>query len=194
MVSSPLKYSNSVTNIFLYSRLNALVTVHQLSEDLPLSWLDTPFELPLPRDDPSLPPFGPNLGIVIIPSDVILNGEDVITPDDNSFTTYRLQSDLSIMGDMYGTQECEVKSFAMKPFVKRTEILSPRLTTTDAEIESEEEWTPFHSNWKVDFSLIAKEVLSNQQVVNTDERKTRFKLRNEIIARTEENEARFETM
>lgn len=186
--------ANVVTNIFLYSRLNPLITVHQFSEDLPLSWLDTPFELPLPKHDPDLPPSSPNLGFVIIPSNVVLNGEDMITPEDNSFTTYRLQSDLSIVGDMYGTQETEVQSFAMSPFVKNTEILSPRLTTTDAEFESDDEWMPFHSNWKLDFSLVAKEVLSTQETISTDSRETRYKLLDEILARTEEFKAQFETM
>ena len=173
--------------------MNALVTVHQLSEDIPLSWLDTPFELPLPRNDSNLPPSSPNLGFVIIPSDVVLNGED-ITSEGVSFTTYRLQSDLSIVGDMYGTRECEVRSFAMKPFVKNTEILSPRLTTTDAEYESEEEWTLFQSNWKLNFSLVANEVLSSREQVSSADRRTRHRLKNEIIAKILQGEGRFDTM
>ena len=174
--------------------MNALVTVHQLSEDIPFNWLDTPFELPLPRSDPNLPPSGPNLGFVIIPSDIVLNGEDNIPSEGISFTTYRLQSDLSIVGDMYGTQDGEVRSFTMKPFVKNTEILSPRLTTTDAEFESEEEWTPFQSNWKLNFSLVAKEVLSSQEPSSTADRRTRHRLRNEIIAEASQGQGRFDTM
>lgn len=194
MVYSLIARLNLVTNIIIYSRLNALVTVHQLSEDIPLNWLDTPFELPLPRSDPNLPPSGPNLGFVIIPSDVILNGEDNIPSEDFSFTTYRLQSDLSIVGDVYGTQDCDVRSFAMKPFVKNTEILSPRLTTTDAEFESEREWTPFQSNWKLNFSLVAEEVLPGQVPTFATDRRTRHRLRNEITAEASQGQGLFDTM
>lgn len=194
MVYSLVAKLNLVTNIIIYSRLNALITVHQLSEDIPLNWLDTPFELPLPRNDPNGHASGPNLGFVIIPSDIVLNGEDYIPPEGISFTTYRLQSDLSIVGDMYGTQGGEVRSFTMKPFVKNTEILSPRLTTTDAEFESEEEWTPFQSNWKLNFSLVATEMLSNQEPISAADRRTRHRLRNEIIAEAIQGQVRFDTM
>ena len=138
----------------IYSRLNPLITVHQISENLPLTWLDTPSDLPLPRQDRDLPGPSVNLGLLVIPSDIVLNNENAPSPDITSFTTYRLQSDLSIIGDMYGTQEREIQSFAMKPFIKNTEILSPRLTTSDAEFDSEDEWVPFKSDWKLDFSII----------------------------------------
>jgi hypothetical protein len=174
--------------------MNALVTVHQLAEDLPFCWLDTPFELPFPRNNPSPLPSGPNFGFIVIPSDIFLNGEDPLTPYDNSFTTYRLQSNLSIVGDMYGTKECDIQSFAMKPFIKRTEVLSPRLTPMDADLESEEEWTSFQSNWKVDLSQISKEVLSIHEPVDSNERMTRRKLLNETIAGIAESDAGFETM
>jgi hypothetical protein len=183
-----------VTNIFLYSRLNPLITVHQLSEDLPLSWLDTPFQLPLPRHDPALPTSGPNLGLVIIPSNVTLNNEETVAQGEGTcFTTYRLQPDLSIVGDMYGTQDTDIQSFAMKPFVKRTEALSPRLTT-DAESENEEEWIRFQSKRKMDFSSVAEEVLSLTPIADLIKTKSRSQLRNEISEAVRESEFRVETM
>jgi len=183
-----------VTSIFLYSRLNPLITVHQLSEDLPLSWLDTPFQLPLPRRDPTLPPGAPNLGLVIIPSNVTLNNEETVTPGkETCFTTYRVQPDLSIVGDIYGTQDTEIQSFAIKSFVRRTEALSPRLTT-DAESESEEEYTRFQSKRKMNFSSVAEEVLSNTPFANMIKKKPGSRLRTEISDAVEQTEFRIETM
>jgi hypothetical protein len=174
--------------------LNPLITVHQLSEDLPLSWLDTPFELPLPRRDPALPTAGPNLGLVIIPSNVILNNEETVTTgEETCFTTYRLQPDLSIVGDMYGTQDTSIQSFVMKSFVKRTEALSPRLTT-DAESENEEERTRFQSKRKTDFSLVADEILSNTPVAEMIKKKPHSRLRTEISEAVKQTEFRVETM
>ena len=182
-----------VTNIFLYSRLNPLVTVHQLSDDLPLSWVDTAFQLPLPRRDSSLPTASPTLGLVIIPSNVILNNEEIVTPEETCFTTYRLQPDLSIVGDMYGTQDTEIKSFAMKSFVKRTETLSARLTT-DAESESEKEWSPYQSKRKLDFSLVAEQVLSHTLVSDPIKKGTQSRLKTQISETVKQSEFCFETM
>ena len=82
----------------------------------------------------------------------------------------------------------------MKPFIKRTEILSPRLTPMDVDFESEEEWTSFQSNWRVDLSRVSKEMLSIHELVDASERRTRRELRNETIAEIAESDARFETM
>ena len=193
MVSSFYYPANLVTNIFLYSRLNPLITIHQISEDLPLSWLDTPIQLPLPRNDLGLPPMSANLGLVIMPSNVILNAEDVPRPEDFSITTYKLQPDLSIVGDMYGTRESEVESFTVKPYVTRTETLSPRLSNADHDIEADEKWTPYQSNWQVDFSRIAAEVISSRSSENLME-KTAPELRGEILGHIEESDFQYETM
>jgi len=182
-----------VTNIFLYSRLNPLITVHQLSEEFPLNWLDTPFDLPLPRQHPTLPPASPNLGLVIIPSNVALNNEETRTSEDTCLTTYRLQSDLSIVGDMYGTQDTDVQSFAMKPFVKRTETLSPRLTT-DAESGSEDERSHYEGKRKLDFSVVAEEVVSDYPIANLSKKKPRSQFRDEITEAVRDSEFRIETL
>src|SRR5437667_3598404 len=195
MVHFLIGKANSVTNIIIYSRLNALVTVHQLSEEIPLTWLDTPFELPSPRRDPNLPAHGPNLGFVIIPSNINLNDGDDLTSENTSITTYRLQSGLGIVGDTYGTQHCKVESFIMGPFVNNTESIGPRMAATDSGVESDEdESTPFHSNWRQDFTLVANEVLSNPDPILSDNRETRLQFRDEIIARISQSEDRFDTM
>jgi len=94
---------------------------------------------------------------------------------------------------MYGTQDTDIQSFAMKPFVKRTEALSPRLTT-DAESENEEEWTRFQSKRKMDFSSVAEEVLSLTPIADLIKTKSRSQLRNEISEAVKESEFRVETM
>jgi hypothetical protein len=186
----------SVTNIFIYSRLNPLITVHQISQEFPLSWLDTPFQLHLPRYDSNLPPSGPNLGLVVIPSDIVLNGESFTESQETTFATYRLQRDLSIVGDMYGTQESEIHSFSSRQLVKRTETLSQHWTTTDADSEVEEKWTPFRSNWKVNFSSIADEVIGCQlpRTEISNERNALRQLKDEIVEKVESSETQFDTM
>jgi hypothetical protein len=184
-----------VTNILLYSRLNPLITVHQISSDLPLHWLDTPFLLPLPRNNPDLTSPGPNLGLVVIPSDVNLSGEDVdmIGPQDTSFTTYRLQSGLGIVGDIYGTQECEVQSLAIQP-IKSTALLSPTRSISSSGSESEEEWIPYRSNWKVDFSQVAKAVLPAPAILEPLTRQKVQRMRKEILDKVSFDTRQFETM
>ena len=195
MVRISIIWLTSVTNILLYSRLNPLITVHQMSSDLPLSWLDTPFLLPLPRNNPDLTPPGPNFGLVIIPSDVNFHGEDVdmITPQDASFTTYRLQSGLRIVGDIYGTQECEVQSLAIQP-VKSTTLLSPRRSISSSGSESEEEWIPYRSNWKVNFSQVAKAVLPSPAISEPLTRHKTQRMRKEILDKAALDTWHFETM
>ena len=97
---------------------------------------------------------------------------------------------------MYGTQECEIRGFATKPFVKSTETLSQHWTTTDADSENEEKWTPFRSNWKVNLSSIANEVISCQlpRTEISNETKALRQFRDEIIAKIESTETRFDTM
>jgi hypothetical protein len=97
------------------------------------------------------------------------------------------------MGDMYGTQDTSIQSFAMKSFVKRTEALSPRLTA-DAESENEEERTRFQSKRKLDFSSVADEILSNTLVVDMIKKKPHSRLRAEISEAVKQTEFRVETM
>lgn len=183
----------SVTHIFLYSRLYPLITVHEISSDFPLNWSDTPFLLPLPRDNVDIAPPGPNLGLVVIPSDFTLNGEDstMITPDGPSFTTYRLQSGLGIVGDIYGTKECEAQSLVIKP-IKRTEILSPRRSMSSS--ESEDEWIPYRSNWKVDFSQVGKAIIPNLMITKPLTRQNMQQLQQDIVAEISTDAWPFETM
>jgi hypothetical protein len=195
MVWIPMIWLTSVINILLYSRLNPLITVHQISSDLPLSWLDTPFLLPLPQNNPKLTPPGPNFGLVIIPSDVNLHGEDVdmITPQDTSFTMYTLQSGLGIMGDIYGTQKLEVQSLAIQP-VKSTKLLSPKNFISSSGSESEEEWIPYQSNWKVDFSPVAKTVLLAPAILEPLTRQKTQRIRKEVLDKASFDTRQFETM
>ena len=151
--------------------MNALITVHQLSEDLPLSWLDTPYELPLPRHNSHLPPSGPNLGLVIIPSNVTLNTGEDDPPSETTITTYRLQPDLSVIGDTYGPREQEIQSFAVKRYIKGTETLSPRWSK-GSEGRHKGECTSDHDNWEVDFSKAAEVIIPRQETTETRNVKT----------------------
>lgn len=149
--------------------------------------------MPLPREEPSIPPASPNLGLVVIRSDVALNNEEIFSPGETYLTTYRLQPDLSIVGDLYGTQDTDIQSFAIKSFVKRTETLSPRLTT-DADSESEENWSRSEGKRKVDFSVVAEEVISRAPIGSINGKKPPSQLRDEIIEAVRGSEFRCETM
>src|SRR5579859_2642357 len=92
-----------VTTIFLYSRLNSLITVHQISEDFPLSWLDTPVYLSPHRSTiKQQQRQDATLGVVIIPSVLLQNSEWYQARHTYSFTIYKLQPDLSIRGEIFG--------------------------------------------------------------------------------------------
>jgi len=187
-----------VINILIYSNLNPLVTVHQVSEDLPLSWLDTPFELPLPRNDPSLPRMAANLGLVVLPCDTVVNdSESGLRIPDGSFATYRLQTDLSIIGDLYGPQEREIGRFSGRPFRNGSESYSSHLTTTDSDSPSEDDdavWSPSSGKRILNFSEIATEFVSTPFVEPIQERRTRYKLRNEIVDKIMKSHFKYQTL
>lgn len=176
----------------MYSRLNPLITVHQLSEDLPLTWLDTPYELPLPRHQHNLPPSGPNLGVVIIPSDVILNtGEDIPSPE-TTVTTYRLQPNLDIIGDMYGITDQEIRGFSTRSHLKQTETLSTRWSNADSPTQSK--WIASQCKWEADFSRVAEAVICEQVADVVIDTKTLPRLKNEIANEIDCGDIQFDTM
>jgi hypothetical protein len=117
----------------------------------------------------------------------------MITPLDASFTTYRLQSGLGIVGDIYGTQECEVQSLDIQP-VKSTRLLSPRRSISSSRSESEEEWIPHRSNWKVNFSQVAKAVLPTPAILEPLTRHKTQRTRKEILDKASLDTWHFETM
>jgi hypothetical protein len=152
-----------VTNILLYSRLNAVITVHQVVQDIALSWADTPFLLPIPRSDANLPKLMSNLGLIVIPSEDSLNQTDSDSSEGNSVTTYRLVSDLSILGDIYAKEANIVHDLTER---NGTEPQSRRkdqnLSGLDHASESEErddDLAPEQGYWKLDFTQIANVVL-----------------------------------
>jgi hypothetical protein len=193
MVLLPKIRLTLVTNILLYSRMNPLITVHQISSDLPLYWLDTPFLLPFPRSSVDIAPPGPNLGLVVIPSDLNFNseGSNMMPSDCTSFTTYRLQSGLGIVEDIYGTKEYEAQSLAIKP-LKEAEILNPRRYTSSS--ESEDEWIPYRSDMKVDFSEVGKAIMPDPMTTMSLTRQMTQQLRKEIVAEIATDSWQFETM
>lgn len=115
----------------------------------------------------------------------------MIAPDGPSFTTYKLQSGLGIVGDIYGTRECEVQSLALKP-VKRTEILSPRRSMSSS--ESEDEWIPYRSNWRVDFSEVGKAIIPDLKIAKPLNRQNIQQLQQDIVAEIATEAWPFETM
>jgi hypothetical protein len=188
-----IKNVNLVTHIFLYSRLTPLITVHQISEDVPYSWLDTPFDLPLPRHSTDLTRPMPNFGFVIIPSEIALNGQSTPSPE-TSITTYRLQPDLGIVGDMYATIQSEIRNLATKATVKQTETLSPRLTKRELNMESDNDNLMRRSNIKIDFSDIARIVLPSSASVESAGREAVNRLKNEVVTMVERDNVKFNIM
>jgi hypothetical protein len=187
-----------VINIFIYSNLNPVVTVHQVSEDFPLSWLDTPFELPLPRNDPAGSRSVGNLGMVAIPCNVISDSRQKVPSriEDGPFTTYRLQKDLSIVGDLYGPHEEEITQLAGSSFRRGSESYSSHLTTTDAESESDDDgWSPYGNTRVLDLSSITDQLLRPRPIpVPTEERRTRYKLRNEVVDQIKKSDIKYSTL
>jgi len=175
-----------VTTILLCSRLNALITCHQISEELPLSWLDTPFQLPFPRNNPSLPPASPNLSLAIIPS----HFNPHCATQEAKFTTYRLLPDLSLVGDVYVSKDTEIENF-----VSGSSFSQMNLENSSSEEESEtEEWRPFESNWIVDVTSIAKQLVSIPMDDETISRQQIDEIRTKLMQRVVSQDIPFQTM
>jgi len=182
-----------VTSIFIYSRLNPLITVHQLSDGFPLSWLDTPFQLPLPRHDPDLldlPPLAANLGLVIIPSRDSMKEEDSPHGSKTSFTTYRLQPDVSIVGDMYGSEDRLIQSISIMPNEEYTETLDRRLSAIGLTSESDNE-VLLDPSVTLDFTPVVNEVGRHQEFNST---RTVTEMREEMLNEVEASDFQFATM
>jgi hypothetical protein len=187
----------TVINILIYSNLNPVVTVHQVSGDFPLSWLDTPFELPLPRSDPAGSHAAGNLGMVIIPCNTVSDSRRSAPPqvEDGPFTTYRLQNDLSIIGDLYGPHEQEISRLTGSTFRRGSESHSSQLTTTDSESESDDGWSPYGNTRVLDLSSIADKLLRSKPIpVPTEERRTRYKVRNEVVDQIRKSNIKYDTL
>lgn len=187
----------TVINILIYSNLHPVVTVHQVSEDFPLSWVDTPFELPLPRNDPAGFRAVGNLGMVTIPCNTISDSRNAPRQvEDGPFTTYRLQNDLSIIGDLYGPHEQEISRFKGSTFRRGSESYSSHLTTTDAESESDDDgWSPYGNTRVLDLSSVACEFLLSKPIpVHTEERRTRYRVRNEVVDQIKKSDIKYDTL
>ena len=147
-----------VSNILVYSRLNPVITVHQLVEDITLTWADTPSLLPVPRfENNSMKPM-PNFGLILIPSERILNAQDPDSSEIASFTTYRLTSDFNIVGDMYAKEADSVydlTEFGVDPGKNRNSVSS----NPDSDSEgSSDDWDSGR-NRKLDFAEVAKIII-----------------------------------
>jgi hypothetical protein len=140
-----------------------------------------------------LPRSMPNFGVVIIPSEIALDGQSTPSPE-MSITTYRLQPDHGIVGDMYATIQTEIRSFATKATVKQTETLSPRLTKRELSVESDNDNLMRRSNIKLDFSEIARIVLPSAATVESTGRGAVNKLQNEVVTMVEQDNVIFDTM
>jgi hypothetical protein len=135
----------------------------------------------------------PNFGFVIIPSEIALNGQSTPSPE-TSITTYRLQPDLGIVGDMYATIQSEIRNLATKATVKQTETLSPRLTKRELNMESDDDNLMRRSNIKIDFSDIARIVLPSSASVESAGREAVNRLKNEVVTMVERDNVKFNTM
>jgi len=70
------------------------------------------------RSQANLPKLMPNLGLVIVPPEDVLNQTDSEALEDLSITTHRLVSDLSIVGDMYAKETDIVQATGIEGKVK----------------------------------------------------------------------------
>ena len=145
-----------------------------------------------------MPSLAANLGLAVISCDTVVNDRE--TPPkipDGSFATYRLQTDLSIIGDLYGPQEREIGPLWGRPFRNRSEGYGSHHTTTDADSASENDdaSSPFGSTRILDLSEIAiKFVVSKPFAEPTQERRTRHKLRNEVVDKIMKSDFKYETL
>jgi hypothetical protein len=105
---------------------------------------------------------------------------------------YTLQSNLSIVGNICGTQESQIPNFIMKPVINGVE----KLTMADNESNTDEEgdWIPSHRNWKTDFTLLAEQILSNPSTIKPLDKQTISLLKKEILQQIESTEFKLETM
>lgn len=181
-----------VTNILIYSRSNAVITVHQLVQDIALTWADTPSLLPLPRfEKNSMKPM-PNLGLIVIPSEKVLHAQDPDSSEIPSFTTYHLTSDLNIIGDMYAKEVDfvhDLTEFGVDQSKKRNDISS----NPDSDSESsDEDWI---SEREIDFTEVAKIVLPTNPPAEVIPQVTLPQLKRDILEQIESRrELPFETM
>jgi len=145
-----------------------------------------------------LPHIAANLGLAVIPCDTVVNDRESPSKiQDGSFVTYRLQTDLSIIGDLYGPQEREIGRFLGRPFGNGSESYSSHLTATDSESQSEDDdvCLPSGGTRILNFSEIATEfVVPKPFVERIQERRTRYKLRNEIVDKIMKSDFKYETL
>jgi RNA polymerase I-specific transcription-initiation factor len=181
-----------VTNILIYSRSNAVITVHQLVQDIALTWADTPSLLPLPRfEKNSMKPM-PNLGLIVIPSEKVLHAQDPDSSEIPSFTTYHLTSDLNIIGDMYAKEVDfvhDLTEFGVDQSKKRNSVSS----NPDSDSESSgEDWI---SEREFDFTEVAKIVLPTIPPTEVIPQVTLLQLKRNILEQIESRrDLPFETM
>jgi hypothetical protein len=103
---------------------------------------------------------------------MLSNIEGLPIPEETSFITFRIHPDLSIVGDMYSTHGPEIQEPAYERTIPHGLESGP--LDNESEPESEDEWVPNQSNWRLDFSQIAKAVCP---IVKEPIAPTRHKLR-----------------
>lgn len=184
-----------VTNILIYSRLNALITVHQLVQDIALTWADTPSLLPVSRfENNSMKPM-PNFGLIVIPSERSLDAQDPDSSEIASFTTYRLTSDLNIVGDMYAKEAdpvYDLTEFGVDQGKNRGLVAS----NPDSDSEgSSHDSNSGQSNRKLDFAEVAKMIIPAMPQTEVPPQFTLQQLKHNILHHIESRQSLpFETM
>ena len=136
-----------------------MITVHQLVQGIALTWADTPSLLAIPRSETNSTKPMPNLGLIIVPSERVLNAQGPDSSENASFTIFRLASDLSIVGDMYAKEADvvhDLTQFGVGEGKKRRSVSSNLISDFE---ENDEDWVSGQSNRKIDFTEVANIVV-----------------------------------
>jgi len=128
--------------------------------------------------------------------------EDLPESDETSFTTFKLQTDLSIIGDMYGNQGAELRMHSNQTTMKKMKKrISPEKveeddsqTEDESRVGDEDKWIPNQSNWILDFSDIAKAVIPTFQPSPSLTRHQIRELKEKTIDNIEQNDFRLKTL
>jgi len=107
-----------------------------------------------------------------------------------SFTTYRLQPDVSIVGDMYGSEDRLIQSISIMPNEEYTETLDRRFSAIGLTSESDNE-VLLDPSVTLDFTPVVNEVGRHQEFNST---RTVTEMREEMLNEVEASDFQFATM
>jgi len=140
----------------------------------------------------------PNLGLVIVPSEDVLNHTDSELLEDLSIMTHRLVSDLSVVGDMYAKETDIVHDFSVqKGTSHRNRRKGPGSGWSNPVSEldkGDDDLAPEKGHWNLNFTPVANCVLPVTPISESTPPQVSLQhLRTQILDKIA-NDSRFETL